>query len=178
MRRREVMAGLLLAAVAEPTNGQPRTKRPLGGLLDPGIPHLFDAFRDGMRTLGHFENQNITFVHRSADGRPEPIPGLAAELGRLNVDVIVTAGTSTVRSAAQATSNIPIVFAALGDAVRSGLVGSLARPGANLTGLSFLNTEISAKRVELLTQTVPGIERIAVFADPTASRLFVDATEE
>jgi putative tryptophan/tyrosine transport system substrate-binding protein len=164
VRRREVMAGLLLSAVAEPTNAQQRTKLPLVGLLDPGIPHLFDAFRDGMRTLGHFENQNITFVHRSADGRPEPIPGLAAELVRLNVDVIVTAGTSTVRAAAQATSNIPIVFAALGDAVRTGIVDTLARPGANLTGLSFLNTEISPKRLEILAEIVPGVKRIAVFA--------------
>jgi putative ABC transport system substrate-binding protein len=96
----------------------------------------------------------------------------------LKVDVIVTAGTLPVRSAAEATATIPIVFAALGDAVRSGLIGSLARPGANLTGLSFLNTEISAKRVELLTQTVPGVEQLAVFADPTASPFFVEATEE
>jgi putative tryptophan/tyrosine transport system substrate-binding protein len=178
MRRREVMAGLLLAAVAEPTNAQQRTKLPLVGLLDPGIPHLFDAFRDGMRILGHFENQNITFVHRSAEGRPEPIPALAAELVRLNVDVIVTAGTSTVRAAAQATSNIPIVFAALGDAVRTGIVDTLARPGANLTGLSFLNTEISPKRLEILAEIVPGVKRIAVFADPNAPRLYVEATEE
>jgi putative tryptophan/tyrosine transport system substrate-binding protein len=138
MRRREVMAAFILAAVAEPTSAQQRTKLPLVGLLDPGIPHLFDAFRDGMGILGHFENQNIRFVHRSADGRPEPIPALAAELVRLNVDVIVTAGTSTVRAAAQATSNIPIVFAALGDAVRTGIVHTLARPGANLTGLEVI----------------------------------------
>src|SRR5215210_8167058 len=159
MRRREVIAGLLLAAMAEPTNAQQRSKLPLVGLLDPGIPHLFDAFRDGMRILGHFENQNITFVHRSADGRPEPIPGLTAELVRLNVDVIVTAGTSTVRAAAQATSNIPIVFAALGDAVRTGIVDTLARPGANLTGLSFLNTEISPKRLEFWPRLSPACVR-------------------
>src|SRR5215213_2977664 len=100
MRRREVLVGLILAAVAGPTNGQQRTKLPLVGLLDPGIPHLFDAFRDGMRSLGYFESQNITFVHRSADGKPDAIPELAAALVRLNVDVIVTAGTSTVRAAA------------------------------------------------------------------------------
>src|SRR5215210_4086902 len=178
MRRREVLVGLILAAVAGPTNAQQRTKLPLVGLLDPGIPHLFDAFRDGMHTLGHFESQNITFVHRSAEGRPEPIPGLAAELVRLNVDVIVTAGTSTVRAAAQATSHIPVVFAALGDAVRTGTVDTLARPGANLTGLSFLNTEISPKRLEILTEIIPDVKRIAVFADPNAPRLYVEATEE
>ena len=72
-----------------------------------------------MRSLGYFETQNITFVHRSADGKPDAIPGLAAELVRLNVDVIVTAGTSTVRAAGQATSKVPIVFAALGDAVEN-----------------------------------------------------------
>jgi putative tryptophan/tyrosine transport system substrate-binding protein len=138
VRRREVLVGLFLAAVTGPTNAQQRTKLPLVGLLDPGIPHLFDSFRNGMRILGHFENQNITFVHRSADGKPDAIPGLAVELVRLNVDILVTAGTSTVRAAAQATSNIPIVFAALGDAVRTGIVHTLARPGANLTGLEVI----------------------------------------
>src|SRR4051794_8334651 len=128
MRRRAVIAGLALAAAARSAFAQHRTDAPRVGLLDPGIPHLFAAFREGMLNLGYVDGENIKFVLLSANGRANDIPALAAELVEQNVAVIVTAGTLPVRSAAQATSNIPIVFAALGDAVRSGLVGSLARP--------------------------------------------------
>jgi putative tryptophan/tyrosine transport system substrate-binding protein len=148
------------------------------GILDPGIPQLFDAFRDGMRSLGYAEGQNINTVLRSAQGRPEDVQPLAAELARLNVDVIVTAGTAPVRAAAEATSSIPIVFAALGDALASGIVTNLFRPGGNITGLSFLNTEVSSKRLEILVEAVRNVQRIAVFADPTASQSFVEATEQ
>jgi len=124
------------------------------------------------------EGQNINTVLRSAQGRPEDVQPLAAELARLNVDVIVTAGTAPVRAAAEATSSIPIVFAALGDALASGIVTNLFRPGGNITGLSFLNTEVSSKRLEILVEAVRNVQRIAVFADPTASQSFVEATEQ
>src|SRR3954454_20859472 len=123
------------------------------------------------------EGQNINTVLRSAQGRPEDVQPLAAELARLNVDVIITAGTAPVRAAAEATSSITIVFAALGDALASGIVINLFRPGGNITGLSFLNTEVSSKRLEILVEAVRNVQRIAVFADPTASQSFVEATE-
>jgi putative ABC transport system substrate-binding protein len=178
MRRRGFLAGLLLATSANVVTAQRRGRPAQIGILDPGIPQLFDAFRDGMRSLGYVEGQNINTVLRSAQGRPEDVQPLAAELARLNVDVIVTAGTAPVRAAAEATSSIPIVFAALGDALASGIVTNLFRPGGNITGLSFLNTEVSSKRLEILVEAVRNVQRIAVFADPTASQSFVEATEQ
>ena len=178
MRRRGFLAGLLLATSANVVTAQRRGRPAQIGILDPGIPQLFDAFRDGMRSLGYVEGQNINTVLRSAQGRPEDVQPLAAELARLNVDVIVTAGTAPVRAAIEATSSIPIVFAALGDALASGIVTNLFRPGGNLTGLSFLNTEVSSKRLEILVEAVRNVQRIAVFADPTASQSFVEATEQ
>jgi putative tryptophan/tyrosine transport system substrate-binding protein len=178
MRRRGFLAGLLLATSANVVMAQRRGRPAQIGILDPGIPQLFDAFRDGMRSLGYAEGQNINTVLRSAQGRPEDVQPLAAELARLNVDVIVTAGTAPVRAAAEATSSIPIVFAALGDALASGIVTNLFRPGGNITGLSFLNTEVSSKRLEILVEAVRNVQRIAVFADPTASQSFVEATEQ
>ena len=178
MRRREFLSGLLLATSANVVTAQRRGRPAQIGILDPGIPQLFDAFRDGMRSLGYAEGQNINTVLRSAQGRPEDVQPLAAELARLNVDVIVTAGTAPVRAAAEATSSIPIVFAALGDALASGIVTNLFRPGGNITGLSFLNTEVSSKRLEILVEAVRNVQRIAVFADPTASQSFVEATEQ
>ncbi len=178
MRRRGFLGGLLLATSADVVTAQRRGRPAQIGILDPGIPQLFDAFRDGMRSLGYVEGQNINTVLRSAQGRPEDVQPLAAELARLNVDVIVTAGTAPVRAAAEATSSIPIVFAALGDALASGIVTNLFRPGGNITGLSFLNTEVSSKRLEILVEAVRNVQRIAVFADPTASQSFVNATEQ
>jgi len=177
MRRRGFLAGLILATTANVVTAQRRSPAQIG-ILDPGIPQLFDAFRDGMRSLGYVEGQNINTVLRSAQGRPADVQHLAAELAHLKVDVIVTAGTAPVRAAAEATASIPIVFAALGDALASGIVTNLFRPGGNLTGLSFLNTEVSSKRLEILVEAVPNVQRIAVFADPTASLSFVEATEQ
>jgi len=178
MRRRGFLAGLLFATTPNVVTAQRRGGPAQIGILDPGIPQLFDAFRDGMRSLGYVEGQNINTVLRSAQGRPADVQHLAAELAHLKVDVIVTAGTAPVRAAAEATASIPIVFAALGDALASGIVTNLFRPGGNLTGLSFLNTEVSSKRLEILVEAVPNVQRIAVFADPTASLSFVEATEQ
>src|SRR3954447_21616469 len=177
MRRRAFIAGLLLSPAAARAQVQQWAKVAKVGLLDPGIPHLFEAYRDAMAGLGYVEGQNVVFVHRSAHGRAEDVGASATELARLNVDVIVTAATLPVRSAAEATSTIPIVFAALGDAVRTGVVQNLARPERNLTGLSFLNSEISAKRLELLREALPGAKRVAVFDDPSTIRFPVEATE-
>ena len=104
--------------------------------------------------------------HRWADGRYERLPELTAELVKLNVDVLVTVGTPGALAAKQATSTIPIVLAAVGDPVAAGIVDSLARPGGNVTGLTFFFVEICAKRVELIKEAIPALSRIAVLINP------------
>ena len=108
----------------------------------------------------------------------EPVPRLASELVALKPDVIVTASPLPVHAVKEATSTIPVVFAALGDAITAGAVNNLAHPGGNVTGLSFLNTELSAKRLELLLETLPNIRRIAVLRDLNTPRRWADATDE
>ena len=120
-----------------------------------------DAFRAGMRELGYTQGQNLEIVYRSADGRDEQFPHLASELVRLKVDLILTRGTPAALAAKSASQTIPVVMAASGDPVGSGLVASLGRPGGNVTGLSLFNVEIYAKRVELLRELVPRLTRIA-----------------
>jgi putative tryptophan/tyrosine transport system substrate-binding protein len=121
----------------------------------------FDALRKGLRELGYVEGQNLVLDYRSADGRPERYPQLLAELLHLNVDLIVTRGTPAVMAAKNATETIPVVMAASGEPVGTGVVAGLARPGRNVTGLSALTTELVAKRLELMRETVAGIRRIA-----------------
>jgi putative ABC transport system substrate-binding protein len=120
-----------------------------------------DAFRQGMRELGYNEGQNLEIVYRSSDGRDERFPELANELIRLKVDLILTRGTPASLAAKRASRTIPVVLAAVGDPVGTGLVASLGRPGGNVTGLSYFNVEIYAKRVELLKELLPRITRIA-----------------
>jgi putative tryptophan/tyrosine transport system substrate-binding protein len=143
---------------------------PVVGILDPDVTFIFDAFVEGMRALGYVEGRNIAYVRRRMAGRPENVPAVAAELVDLKVDIIVTAATFVIRAAARATTSIPIVFLAAGDPVSSGLVSSLAHPGGNLTGLSFLDDELSAKRLELLRDLVPNLRYVAVFQGPGAER--------
>ena len=121
-----------------------------------------DAFRKGMREHGYIEGQNFTIEYRSADGRSERYPVLAAELVRLNVDLIVTRATPAVIAAKNATATIPIVMAASGDPVGTGAVASLARPGGNVTGMSGFTSDLLAKRVEILREAVPGIKRVGL----------------
>ncbi|MBI3373144.1 MAG: ABC transporter substrate-binding protein [Betaproteobacteria bacterium] len=120
----------------------------------------FDAFRRGLRELGYVEGQNLIIEYRSADGRPERFGELANEVVRMKVDVIVTRGTPAAQAVKNATGTIPIVVAAFGDPVRSGLVKSLSHPGGNITGLNTFASEIWSKRVELIKETFPGIVRI------------------
>jgi len=134
-----------------------------GAAPAPGRPSpLLDAFRGGLRDLGYVEGQNVVIEYRWSEGRNERFPDLATDLVRLNVAVIVTQGAPAVQAAKAATSTIPIVMAALGDPVGTGVVASLARPGANITGLSLLDTELDGKRIELLKETVPGLTRLAI----------------
>jgi putative ABC transport system substrate-binding protein len=121
-----------------------------------------DAFRHGLRDLGYVEGKNIVIEWRSADGKLDRLPALAAELVRLKVDVIVTTGPTGTRPAKEATSTIPIVMAQDIDPVGTGFVASLARPGGNITGLASLTPEISGKQLELLKEIVPRLSRVAV----------------
>ena len=120
-----------------------------------------EGFRQGLRTLGYTEGKNFVIEYRSADGRDERFPDLAAELVRLKVDLILTRGTPAALAAKHATGAIPVVITGVGDPVGQGIVASLARPGGNITGLSATVTEIYPKRVELLKELVPRAARIA-----------------
>jgi putative ABC transport system substrate-binding protein len=127
-----------------------------------------DALRKGLRELGYVEGQNLVIEYRSADGRNERFIDLAATLARAKVDVIVTRGTPAVLAAKDATGTIPIVMAASGDPLGTGVVASLARPGGNVTGFSGFVRELEAKRVELLKEMVPRIARIAVLVNSSS----------
>src|SRR6266566_2908611 len=129
-------------------------------------PHLREAFRQGLRDLGYVEGRNLVNEYRDAEGKPDRLPALAAELVALKVDVIVAGGTLQALAAKQATRTVPIVFAAAGDPVTSGLVTSLARPGGNVTGLTGLGPELVGKGLEQLTQAVPGVSRVAALWQP------------
>ena len=122
----------------------------------------FEAFQQGLRDLGWVEGQTIVIEYRSAEGQGERLPELAAEFVRLQVGVIVTSGPQPIQVVTHATTTIPIVMAISPDPVEAGRVASLARPGGNLTGLSVMAAEFQGKRLELLTEAVPGITRVAV----------------
>jgi ABC-type uncharacterized transport system substrate-binding protein len=131
-----------------------------------GMAGLSEAFREEMHKLGWIEGKNITFEFRVGDQKTERLPGLAAELVRLKVDVIVTGGVQPARAAKEATVTIPIVMAQHPDPVGIGLVASLARPGGNVTGLSSLANELSTKRLEILKDVVPKLARVGILFVP------------
>jgi len=131
-----------------------------------GFASRVEAFREGLRDLGYEEGKNLTIEFRWADGKNDRLPELAAELVRLNVDVLVTYASPAIRAAKQATTVIPIVMAAVADPVALGLIDSLARPGGNVTGSTFFMTELAAKRIQLLKDAFPRIKQVAVLFDP------------
>jgi putative ABC transport system substrate-binding protein len=139
------------------------------GYLVAGFGEVDEAFRQGLRDLGYVEGQNITIEYRHADNQCDRLPALAAELVRLPVDILVTAGENAARAVQQATRAIPIVLASGSDPVELGLVASLARPGGNLTGLSLMNAELDGKRLELLKEAVPTASRVGVLFNPTST---------
>jgi putative tryptophan/tyrosine transport system substrate-binding protein len=128
-----------------------------------------DALRAGLRDLGYVEGHNLVIEARWAEGVFDRLPALAAELVRLNVDVLLTAGTSGIRAAKQATTTIPIVMVTSGDPVAFGFVASLARPGGNITGSSNFSSELSAKRLELLKEAFPDTQRVGVMFNPDSA---------
>ena len=123
------------------------------------------AFRQGLRQLGYVEGHNLTIEYRSAEGRAERFPELARELVALKVEVIVTRGTPAAQAAKNVTSTVPVVMAAIGSPVQTGVVAGLAHPGGNITGLSAIVSDLAAKRIELIKEMVPGTLRIAVLAN-------------
>jgi putative ABC transport system substrate-binding protein len=129
-------------------------------------PREADSFKQGLHELGYVEGRNIHIDLRSAERRFERFPALAAELVALKVDVIVAPNVVAAQAAKQATKAIPIVFAGVADPITDGFVVSLARPGGNVTGLSNLSPDLVGKRLQLLTQAVPGIRRVAVLWQP------------
>jgi len=139
-------------------------------------PHL-EAFRQGLRELGYTEGQHLVIETRHAAMRPALLPDLAANLVLSKVDVIVAAGDPAIYAARHATSTIPIVMVAGADPVGSGLVASLARPGGNLTGSSALSPELSGKRLQLLTEALPGVSRVAVLWNPADPAKALDVRE-
>ena len=171
-RRDTILALLVLGAAPFAAVAQQAAKIARIGYLSPNLassPHLRDAFLQGLRDLGYVDGRNVVIEYRDAEGKSERFPALAAELVALKVDVIfVGGGTRVTLAAMQATRTIPIVFTGVGDPVGSGLVTSLARPGGNLTGLSTIGPELVGKRLELLKQAVPGVDRVAVLWLPGA----------
>ena len=177
---RRLALGLLLLAAPFAATAQPSRVARIGylsSLSPPADASRREAFRDGLRALGYVEEQNAMIEARYADGRFERLPELAADLVRLNVDVIVAAPTSAIKAARQATRTIPIVMGFSGDPIGEGLVAGLARPGGNITGLSATVAEMAGKRVEFLKAVAPEISRVAFLANTAIVKQAVSGTE-
>jgi len=176
-----VAGGLLTAPVVEAQ----RKAMPVIGVLNTGSPSassgpLMGAFRQGLREAGYVEGQNVAIEYRSADGHYDQLPALAADLVGRKVDLIMAGSPPSALAAKSATSTIPIVFRSGADPVGDGLVANLARPGGNLTGVSFVADELTAKRLELLSELVPRARVIALLMNPnnaTAERVIRDVQE-
>src|SRR5438874_5286555 len=165
-----VGASLLALSLPAQAQQQPTKIPSIGYLTTPLLSAnaaRVEAFRQGLRELGYVEGKNIVIEWRSAEGKLDRAPALAAELVRLKVDVIVTGGPQSTRAAKEATITIPIVMAFDNEPVGNGFVASLARPGGNITGLSTLYPEISGKQLELLKEIIPKLSRVAVFRTST-----------
>jgi len=158
------LVSLALAPLSSAEAQQPK-KIPVIGILISALPSAaasrVKAFQLGLRELGYVEGKNILFEYRYADGKLAPVPELAAELVRLKVDVLVTDTSNATEAAKNATKTIPVVFTTANDPVGDGQVASLARPGGNLTGFSILALDLNGKRLELLKEAFPKIERVA-----------------
>jgi putative ABC transport system substrate-binding protein len=171
IRRREFITLLGGAAAWSLAAHAQQPAMPVIGFLHPTSLEAFAenlrGFRQGLKETGYVEGENVVFEFRWADGELDRLAGLAADLVRRRAAVIVTASPPAAFAAKQASDTIPIVFGMAQDPVKLGLVASLARPGGNLTGVNFLLTELSAKRLELLREIVPAVRRLAVLVNPT-----------
>jgi ABC-type uncharacterized transport system substrate-binding protein len=178
MRRREfiTLVGGSVAAWPLAARAQQAARRPTigymatGSLESPDQRILLDAFRQGLHEHGYVEGQNVVIDYRAADGKIDRFPEVARELVRPSPDLIWAPNTPAARAAKQVTTTIPIVVPVMGDPVSDGLVASLARPGGNVTGMTFLGPELAAKRLELLKEALPGISHVAALWHPGAYR--------
>ncbi|MBR0829247.1 ABC transporter substrate-binding protein [Bradyrhizobium manausense] len=175
MRRRDFTAGLLLAAAMRPAHAQRQDAPRRIGILSPGRSeppdptfNMLNAFLKGLSELGYTEGKNLVVERQFANGSSDRLRELAAELAGRKPDIIVTISTTAARPARQATSTIPIVAIGMADPVADELVASLARPGGNVTGTTFLGPELVAKRLQLLQEVVPGLSRVAALLHPNA----------
>ena len=169
--RRKLLLALSAGALAAPLAcfaQQQRSKVARIGVLEStsSSANQREALIAGLRELGYVEGKNMTIEDRWAEGKYERLPGLAAELVQMKVDVIVAGSTPTVQAAQRATTTIPIVMVRVGDPVGSGFVASLARPGGNITGLSNISVDVSSKYLELLRAAVPRLSRVTVLVNP------------
>jgi len=161
-----MLFGLCVSADAQQQAKVPRIGYLSGASLS-AIPARIEALRQGLRELGYVEGKNIVIEWRWAEGKPDRLPDLAAELMRLKVDIIVSAGPAVTPRLKEATKTIPIVMAQDNDPIGNGFVSSLARPGGNITGLATLAPELSGKQLELLKEIIPRLSRVAVLGSPT-----------
>ena len=166
LRRREFITLLGGAAATWPlaARAQKGAKIPRIGIIDD--EPLWDIFRQGLRDLGYIENQNIAIEYRSAESKVDRLAQAARELVSLPVNIVVVFGSTEARAAQQATSTVPIVMIAIGDPVRAGFAVSLARPGGNMTGNSYLSPDLIGKRLEILKECVPSVARVAFLWNP------------
>src|SRR3989442_420003 len=157
-----VVAGSV--ADAQQTNKIPRIDYLSAQSLSAESSRL-DGFRQALRELGYVEGKNFVIEYRFVEGKLDRLPGVAAELVQLKVDVIVVTGSPSTRAAQQATRTVPVVMTVVGDPIEAGFVTSLANPGGNITGLTQISPQLSGKRIELLKEAFPKISRVAVFTD-------------
>ena len=182
MRRREFI-GLLSGVAAWPlaARAQQPARLPTIGFLGGGAPTSqrtwVEAFVRRLRELGWTEGRTISIEYRWAEGRSDTLAEIAAEFVRLNVDLIYAVGTEAALAAKQATSVVPIVFPVTGDPIGTGLVASLVRPGGNVTGLSNLAVDLAAKRLEILREVFPRLNRLAIMANPVYSAGVLELSE-
>ena len=167
MRRRDFIKTIAGSAATWPLAARAQrrpTTIPRIGIIDDAP--IWDHFRQGLSELGYVEGRDVVIEYRSGQGQPDRLAAAASELAKLPVDVIVTSGSAATQAAKQTTTTIPIVMIAVGDPVRAGLVASLARPDANVTGNTILGTEMAAKRVQLLKEFIPRVARVAFLWNP------------
>lgn len=172
MRRRALLASMAVSVLSHSAVRAQQKATPVVGYLGAGSPGpsapFVAAFRQGLGEAGYVEGQNVAIEYRYAEGRGDRLPGLAAELVGRKVDVIVATGGAAPQAAKAASQTIPIVFTIGGDPVASGLVASFARPGGNVTGVSWLGGEVTSKRLELASELVPQARAIALLVNPNS----------
>jgi putative ABC transport system substrate-binding protein len=167
-----MLLGIAVIGVPLPGEAQQTTNLPRIGFLapyspsEPRVARYLQAFRQGLRELGYVEGQNFAFEFRWAEGKYDRLPGLAADLVRLKVNLIVAGTTPAVQAAKQATETIPIVMAAASDPVATGFISSFARPGGNITGSSMMLPELVGKQLGLLKEVLPKVSRVALLGNP------------